>query len=131
MAYKVYTKKLSAYETRLKQARHERRQAKRLRTLSLQELRSPEQLEERFNAALASMNAHVRSIVETDHPEALPLMRADMVQTVRSFSEADMVDTLKVAMRQCDEELTELFWVFVLGCRTTPASTDAAGSVAP
>ncbi len=130
MAYKVYTKKLSAYEKKLKQARHERRQAKRQQTLSLQELCSAEQIEKRFSAALASMNAHVRSIVETEYPGALPLMRTDMAHTMKSFSEANRMDTLRILMRQCDEELMELFWVFVLGCGTVPDSIHTAQSEA-
>ncbi len=118
MAYKVYTKKLSTYEKNLKQARHERRQVKRQQALFLQELCSAERIEERFNASLASMNTHVKSIVETEYPGALPLLRTDMM------------DTLEVAMRQCIEELMELFWVFVLGYKTIPASTHAAQSEA-
>ncbi len=128
MAYKVHVKTLSAYEKNLKQARRERRQAKQ-QALSVPELPTKEQVEEICSDALASLNAHMRTIMETEHPELLPLIGADWFQTAKHFSDAGRINTLKKASEQCDKELQELFLVVLLSIanRDAQAAEPTAG----
>ncbi len=113
MACKVHAKTLSAYEQKLKQARHERRQAKQ-QSLSVAELPTKEQSEEMLGDVFASLNVRIRAIVEVEHPNLLPLVGGDWFQTVKHISDAGMLNTLKEAMLQCDEEVEQLFGLSVL-----------------
>ena len=51
-------------------------------------------------------------------------MGNDISLTVKQFSEAGMQDTLKEAMRQCEEELETLVGVFLLSFVTKPELAD-------
>ncbi len=103
MAYKVYVKKLSSYEKKLKQARHERRIAKKLLAESPQ-FPTAEQIAEMCSTAIADMNTRVGSILKRDHPEAFRLMGSSLFESFINFSDAQKFDILKEAMAQCNEE---------------------------
>ncbi len=103
MAYKVYVKKLSSYEKKLKQARHERRMAKKL-LAELPQFPTAEQIEEMCSTAIADMNTRVGSILKRDHPATVGLMGTNLFESITRFSDAKMFDVLKEAMEQCNEE---------------------------
>ncbi len=112
MAYKVYVKKLSSYEKKLKQARHERRQAKQARRLT------EDQTGEILQAAFDRLYFCMRTLVETDCPELLPLMGSDLGSAARNFSEAGRQDTLEELMGRCGSEVEQLVGIAFLGIAT-------------
>jgi len=103
MAYKVYVKKLSSYEKKWKQARHERRMAKRF-LAEFPRFLTAEQIEEMCSTATADMNTRVGSILKRDHPEAFGLVGSNLFESIRNFSDAQRFNLLKEAMAQCNEE---------------------------
>ena len=109
MAYKAYVKKLYSYEKKLKQARHERRQAKQARRLT------EDQIGELLQAAFDRLYSRMRGIIEADCPELLPLMGSDIGSTARNFSEAGRQDTLEELMGRCDSQVEQLVGVAFLG----------------
>jgi hypothetical protein len=104
-----------------KQARHERKMAEQQKAkqeafFGLEPI-TQDQIIERLTSVMAGMNIHTQAILETDFPEAVPLMGPDLLQTSKHFSDAGMTEILSQAMAQCQEEreafgiLAILSWV--------------------
>ena len=123
MAYKLYLKELSSYEKKLKQARRDRRRAKHSPAPVL-EIPTTEQLEGIFNATSVNVNTHLGSILKAHYPETLPLMGASIVETAKHFSDAGKLETMREAVRQCEEEIEALVGAFLLSFVDEPISKE-------
>jgi len=113
-------------QTKLKQAKHDRRKVKHSSAPVL-ELPTPAQIEEIWSITLANMNIHVRSILETDCPESVPLMGNSMFETIKRFSDAGSRETLAKAILQCEEELEAILGIVMLSIAIAPVSTETTG----
>lgn len=117
MAYKVYVKKLSSYEKKRKQARHERQQAKRLFSTEMPEL-TKAQIDEMLHACLERMHARMQEVVKADYLELLPLMGSDISITMCNFAETGSPETLRTVLGRCEAELEEFGSIAMLGMVT-------------
>ena len=118
MVHKINAKKLTASTKSKTQVRHQQKMAEQQRgaerraSACLEQV-TQEQIDEMGIAVMTDLNAHVRTILEAAHPEALPLVGADYFVTVQQLAAAGMTDTLKQALECCKEE-REAFVAFAL-----------------
>ncbi len=117
MAYKVYVKKLSSYEKKRKQARHDRRQAKRLASTEMPEL-TKAQIDEMLHACLERMHTRIQEVVKADYPELLSLIGSDISITMCKFAETGSQEALKTVLGRCEAELEEFGSIVMLGIVT-------------
>ena len=68
-----------------------------------------------YQATLARLHSRIRTIVETDCPELLPLMGSDIGSTKQNFSEAGRLKTLRELGGRCDSEIEHLVGIAFLG----------------
>ena len=125
MAHKVYVKKLSANENKRKQVQHERRVAKKQNSFGIEQI-TQTQVNEMQLSVMTDLNTHIRAIVETDYPEALPLVGADFFATTQQFAAAEMAGKLKQALEHCKEELEAFSALALLSWAKQLAPAEAA-----